>query len=153
MKYIILMLALVACKGPAGNQGISGSSCESTQVAPIAAQLGGVAITCPGYPVTFVSDGAQGSQGLTGATGAQGQTGATGAAGTPGTIITPVQFCQGTPSYPSTFLEYGLCIGGVMYGVYSTNGGFLAELPDGYYSSDGVGSSCNFTITGCTVSN
>jgi hypothetical protein len=61
--------------------------------------------------------------------------------------VTPVRFCQGfTPKYPSSFVEYGVCIGGDMYGVYSDNGGFLTELPPGEYSSEGISASCTFTI-------
>jgi hypothetical protein len=57
-----------------------------------------------------------------------------------------VQFCPGTPAYPSTFLEVGLVINNKVYGVYSTNGGFLTYLPPGNYTSNAVGSTCNFTL-------
>jgi len=91
--------------------------------------------------------GAPGATGSVGATGPQGEQGTAGANGANGTSITPIQFCAGfTPSYPGTFPEYGLCLGGVMYGVYSANDGFLAELPPGVYSSDGINASCTFTI-------
>lgn len=67
--------------------------------------------------------------------------------GAPGTVVTPIQLCAGfTPTYPSSFPEYAFCIGDKLYGVYSTNGGFMAELPPGNYRSDGVGASCVFTI-------
>lgn len=80
-----------------------------------------------------------------------GTNGPIGAPGNPGTVITLIPFCPGTTVYPSTFLEYGMCISGVLYGVYSTNDGFLAMLPNGNYSSNAIGSQCNFTITGCSV--
>jgi hypothetical protein len=66
----------------------------------------------------------------------------------------PVQFCgsTGVQSYPSTFNESGLCINQKVYAVYSANGGFLTYLPPGAYTSSGIGSSCNFTITtGCII--
>src|ERR1035437_8090771 len=76
----------------------------------------------------------------------------TGAAGSPGTVILPVQFCDGTPSYPSTFPEVGFCLDGKLYAVYSTNGGFMTEIPPGRYESNAVGSRCDFTVgEDCTV--
>lgn len=76
--------------------------------------------------------------------------------GAPGIDLTPltiVQFCPGTTGYPSTFSEIGVCIQGVMYGVYSAQGGFLTQLPPGLYSSVGINSSCQFTIgPNCAVS-
>ena len=96
--------------------------------------------------------GPKGEQGTQGSAGAQGIAGQNGLDGAPGTQIDVVQFCpNSTPTYPSTFPEYGLCIEGKLYGVYSANGGFLAELPDGTYSSNAVGSACTFTIRGCDV--
>jgi|ERR1035437_1580126 hypothetical protein len=81
-----------------------------------------------------------------------GATGAIGAAGTPGaagTVITPIQLCPSNfvPTYPSVFVESALCIGNHLYGVYSDHGGFLALLPPGNYSSNGINASCSFTIT------
>ena len=140
--------------------GLNGAGCSVASITdPTVAPNGGSVITCPDGTSSVVLNGAQGSKGQTGLTGATGATGATGGqgsqgqqgaqgvSGTPGTIITPVQFCSGfKQSYPSTFAESGLCIAGQMYGVYSANGGFLALLPPGEYSSDGINSSCNFTI-------
>jgi hypothetical protein len=106
--------------------------------------------------------GPQGPAGNTGATGSAGATGAPGAegpqgtAGTPGTAITVVQLCPASfvPSYPNTFPEQALCIDNVLYGVYSAQGGFLAELPPGTYSSDGINASCTLTVeANCEVSN
>jgi hypothetical protein len=96
--------------------------------------------------------GAQGQQGVQGEQGNVGPQGEVGPQGADGTSITVVKFCSQTASYPSTFPEVGLCINGSLFAVYSTNGGFLALLPNGTYSSNGVGSSCTFTVNGCTVS-
>ncbi len=94
--------------------------------------------------------GYQGAQGLPGLAGQS----VTGPAGSDGTIVTPVQFCPGTPSYPSTFIESGLCINGKIYAVYSANDGFLTYLPTGSYSSNAINSRCNFTVlSNCGVRN
>lgn len=90
--------------------------------------------------------------GCVGPKGDKGDMGSPGAPSTPGTVITPTQFCPGTPTYPSTFPEVGFCINNTMYAVYSTNGGFMTSLPDGRYESNAVGSRCTFTITNCVVS-
>jgi hypothetical protein len=98
----------------------------------------------------------QGPAGQTGSQGAPGLPGdsVTGPAGADGTQITPVQFCIGTPVYPSTFPETGLCINNQIYAVYSVNDGFLTLIPPGAYSSDGVNSSCNFTVLpNCQIQN
>jgi len=107
--------------------------------------------------LTLSACGKQGPQGSQGLIGPQGLTGSTGAAGAPGTNATPVtvvQLCSGcAPAYPSTFAESAVCLQGQLYGVYSANGGFLALLPPGAYSSDGINCSCSFTISaGCKVS-
>lgn len=89
--------------------------------------------------------GVSGPPGPAGNTGSSG-VGMVGPTGADGTIITPVQFCPGPSIYPSNFPEYGLLINGKVYGVYSANSGFLAYLPPGEYTSNAIGSSCNFTI-------
>lgn len=69
--------------------------------------------------------------------------------GPPGVDTTPVtvvKLCPGTTTYPSIFIEVAFCVGGKLYGTYSANGGFSTELPPGTYSSNAIGSSCNFTI-------
>lgn len=64
------------------------------------------------------------------------------------TPIVPVEFCKGiTPTYPSTFPEYGFNINGTIWAVYSANGGFLTKLTPGNYSSDGINASCNFNVS------
>lgn len=96
--------------------------------------------------------GPAGPQGSPGPKGSPGPTGPQGPAGANGTVITTVQFCPGTVSYPTTFPEFGLCINNTIFGVFSANGGFLAELPPGVYNSNAVGSSCTFTIgTNCKI--
>lgn len=134
-KFIIVSLIFInsACANydQTGPRGAPGGNCTVSNV------TGGSLVSCPDGTQTFVSNGLIGP---------------VGPAGSPGTLLTPVQFCPNvTPNYPSTFPEYGFCIEGKLYGVYSTNGGFLALLPDGTYNSNAVGSSCTFTITGCTV--
>lgn len=114
---------LTACRGPQGDQGNTGAS------------------------------GSQGQQGVAGVNGSNGTDGVNGTNDTNATPVTVVQFCPNvTPSYPSTFPEYGICLQGQLYGVYSANDGFLALLPPGVYSSNAVGSSCTFTIlANCVV--
>jgi hypothetical protein len=97
----------------------------------------GAQIMCPDGSVALITDGTNGINGTDGINGTN---------GTDATPVTTVQFCPGTPTYPSTFPEFGIIISGVMYGVYSQNGGFLAQLPPGKYYSNGIGSTCNFTI-------
>lgn len=95
-----------------------------------------------------------GATGATGETGATGATGAQGQAGINATPITIVQFCPGTPQYPSVFPEIGLCLNNHIYAVYSANNGFLVILTPGLYQSNAIGSSCTFSVpaTGCTIS-
>ena len=86
--------------------------------------------------------------------GPQGGVGPAGVNGTNGVDANPVTFvklCNDTPSYPTVFVEYGICLQGKLYAVYSSNGGFLALLPNGNYNSNAIGSSCNLTVNGCTV--
>lgn len=93
--------------------------------------------------------------GPTGPVGPAGSTGAIGQTGVPGTAVTPVELCPASfvPSYPSTFPEYALCIGNSLYGVYSANGGFLALLPPGTYSSVGINATCTVVVgANCHVS-
>jgi hypothetical protein len=39
-----------------------------------------------------------------------------------------------------------LCINNSIYAVFSVNGGYLAEIVPGIYSSNAVGSACDFTV-------
>lgn len=102
----------------------------------------------------------KGDTGATGSTGSQGNVGpggGPGANGAPGQDATPVvaiQLCPSSfiPSYPNVFPESALCVGNNLYGVYSAHGGFLALLPPGVYSSNGINASCTFTVSaGCVV--
>lgn len=120
----------------------------SAPTCKVSAVSGGSLISCPDGSQQVVTNGSAGPQGLPGAIGANGS------AGVNATPITVVQFCAGDVSYPSSFPESGLCINNQLYGVYSSLGGYWTYLPPGVYASNGVGVSCNFTITsGCNVSN
>lgn len=92
-----------------------------------------------------------GPQGIPGKDGQPGIAGLPGNAGLPGSKVTFVEFCTEVTNYPSTFPEYGLCIDGQVYAVYSANGGFGVLLPDGNYNSNAINSACNFTLVGCMV--
>lgn len=131
---LVMMAALVtivaACRGPQGVQGPLGNT---------------------GHAGTNGQDGSNGTNGTDGHDGATGPQGPQGPAGHDGTVITPVKFCSETASYPSTFPEYGFCINGSIYAVYSANDGFLTIIPDGTYHSNAVGSACTFTVSGCTI--
>lgn len=86
--------------------------------------------------------------GQTGATGSQGSAGTNGVDATP---VTLVQLCPGVSNY-GTFIEVALCLGGTkLIGVYSQNGGFATVLANGSYTSNAIGSACNLTVNGCTV--
>jgi hypothetical protein len=125
----VIMVTTLGCnfKGRQGDPGIDGASpiVKTSPADVIECPNGGVEVSVNGN-VTVICNGQNGQ---------------------PGTQVTMIRFCPNvTPSYPSTFPEYGFCIDNNMYGVYSTNGGFLSLLPPGLYISNAVGSSCNFTI-------
>lgn len=127
-------IGLPGASGPQGNPG--SSPVITTQPAGNQACLnGGLLILSNGTPIGVVCNGQNG------------------AAGQNLTPITIVQFCAATTTYPSTFSEIGYCIGGQLYGVYSQNDGFESYLPPGTYSSNGINSSCTFTIgQNCSIS-
>jgi hypothetical protein len=114
---------------------------------------GGTIVVVNGYPYT-ICNGLAGASGSPGSVGPAGPVGEPGLPGLNATPVTTVRFCpSNTAVYPTTFPEYGICLGGQLYGVYSANGGFLALLPPGAYSSDGINDSCTFTIkANCVVS-
>jgi predicted small lipoprotein YifL len=125
MITVLMALTLAACgkQGPAGSPGAQGPK------------------------------GDKGDQGDVGSPGMPGQDGSDGQPGAPGTVVQFVQLCPGTPSYPSTFIEYAVCVENKLYAVYSANGGFLTYLPPGAYQSNAIGSACNFTVgANCQVS-
>lgn len=140
---ILTVFVLCGCvrglTGDAGAPGVDGGSCSVEAVLPnTGAPNGGALITCPSSQ-SLVLNGINGQDGV---------------AGSPGTVVTPVQFCPGTPVYPSTFIENGFCIEGQLYAVYSANGGFMVLLTPGEYSSNGINASCSFTVgANCAVSN
>lgn len=103
---------------------------------------GGVVLTV-GSQTSILCNGDIGPTGDVGPTGPQGTTGPD---GLDGTQITEVQFCPGDTTYPSQFNEIGFCIEGRLYAVYSQNGGFLTYVPPGTYTSNGINSSCTFTV-------
>lgn len=107
-------------------------------------------------------DGQQGIQGETGNPGAtgpvgpkgdQGDTGPDGRPGADGTLVTLIKFCpNAVASYPLVFPEYGICVNNQIYAVYSGNDGFLTIIPPGRYSSNAIGSACNFTVaSNCVI--
>jgi hypothetical protein len=139
MRYILMtiILILTACGEPItkGDDYWKAHQCNTTQGATSAT------VTCPDGSHATVSNGTAGSNGVTPII-------------PPQQVVTTVKFCPQTPSYPNTFVEYGICLNNQVWGVYSANGGFLALLPPGAYSSDGINSSCNFTIlANCVVKN
>lgn len=151
------------CNGSTGAPGQSIQGPAGTPAAPVVvspASLleclnGGIDISI-GTSISTVCNGLNGSTGGQGPIGTPGLPGATGPQGLPGTnstSISVVQFCPNVvPIYPTTFPEFALCIGNSLFGVYSTNGGFLAELPPGAYLSNAVGSTCNFNIgSNCSI--
>lgn len=154
--------------GKDGKDGRDGYSCSVTNVsANSVAPNGGAMISCEDGTNTLVLNGINGTNGINGRDGVDGQDGKDGVDGVdgqdgrdgingtngadgkdaaPGTIVQSVQFCSGVTSYPAKFNEVGFCVAGKLYAVYSANGGFMAEIPPGTYSSNGINSSCTFTV-------
>lgn len=122
LTVIAFAIVLTSCAGPAGLPGGDGAN-----------GING-------------SPGVTGPKGDTGPTGGTGPQGPTGAPGSNAAAVTIVQFCPGVPSYPSVFIEIGFCLNGQVYGTYSANGGFSTLLPPGAYTSNGIGSRCDFTL-------
>jgi hypothetical protein len=163
--FILLVLTIATLPGCAKVAGPAGANAAPTVVteqpaSPEQCPNGGVQVNI-GDTQSVICNGANGAPGATGSTGAagatgpQGQPGQNGINGTNATPVTTIQFCPGvTPTYPSNFPEYGICLSGNLYAVYSANGGFLALIPPGVYSSDGINASCDFTVrANCEVTN
>lgn len=139
------LLATGCTQAPKAKDGKDGLSPKAPVITTTPANAsecptGGVEVLVNMIVAGTVCNGLQGNVGAIGPTGTQ---------GVPGQDITPVsliQLCPGTPVYPTTFIEYGICVGNSLYGVYSANGGFLAYLPPGNYTSNGIGSNCDFSI-------
>ena len=106
-----------------------------------------------GIPGKDGADGVNGTNGSNGSNGTDGQDGLNGLNGADGTQIGVVVFCPGyAPVYPTVFPEVGMCINDKLYAVYSANGGFLAPIPEGRYSSNAIGSACTFNVgPHCTI--
>lgn len=123
---IFMMFGMVGCGLRDGQAGLNGA---------------------PGVKGDTGAVGATGPQGVPGPAGANGSNGTNGTNGADASPVTIVPFCPGfTATYPSVFPEYGICLQNQLYGVYSANGGFMALLPPGTYSSNGINASCTFTI-------
>ena len=140
MKRMIMLLACLmfagCCEvgrqgvaGPKGSPGLNGSNCTVTALGITnATPNGGSSIVCDDGSQSLILNGSNGLN------------------GTNGTVIQPTQFCPNVTSYSSTFSEVGFCIDGNLYAVYSANDGFLSLIPPGTYSSNGINSSCTFTV-------
>ncbi len=161
MKYLIVIVMLTACGGSRGAPGINGA------VGPTGANgFGLVALTLPTVPeqcpngghITFIAQDVYNSGVFDSAEPVESTfitcNGLDGAAGVDTTPVTEVQLCPNNPrtAYAATFSEVALCISDKLYGVYSTNGGFMTEIVPGTYSSNGINSSCTFAVgANCTV--
>lgn len=127
---VLGLLTLTACgqqgaqgiQGPPGNS--NGCSAQTISISSVAPN-GGSMIECSDGTSSLILNGSN---------------------GVPGSLGIPVKFCTGITTYPSTFIEVGFIIQGAIYAVYSANGGFLTQIPPGYYTSNAIGSSCNFTV-------
>lgn len=168
MYFVLLLLGCYpeqGIPGPAGPAGPPGLSLPAPSLSVLEASTqecadGGIVVSTTSYacasecvPQTTllpVCNGATGIQGMPGAT-IIGPPGASGPAGLNGTTITVVQLCPGMSTYPGVFVEDALCVDNELYGAYSIPGAFLTALPDGEYTSQGIGSACNLIITGCNV--
>ena len=143
-----------------GTNGTNGSSCSVTSLGKtVQTPNGGSLISCQDGTQSLVlngtpgTNGTNGTNGSNGANGSNGSNGSNGTNGTNGTVVTPVQFCSADKaSYPNTFPEVGFCIAGQLYAVYSANDGFLSLITPGTYTSNGINSSCTFTVSAnCAV--
>jgi hypothetical protein len=136
-------------RGATGARGTDGKGCKLTSIEPgTLLPFGGAMVECASSSV-LISNGRPGFNGADGRDGVDGQDGAPGA---PGTLSTIVNLCDGETTYPSKFVEVAVCFNNELYAVYSTNGGFFTKIPPGAYSSNAVGSKCDFTVLpGCEV--
>lgn len=119
--------SITGAVGATGSPGVSPGACV------VAATASGATVTCPGSTPVQISNG------------------------TSPTPVTAVQFCPGyTTTYPNTFAEQGICLSGILYGVYDggANDVFLSPLPPGEYESTSTGAPCDFNVVaGCTITN
>lgn len=148
MKVFILLMTsvfLFGCGIPLGSTGILLLGPKGEDGQSIVGAKGDTG--APGQSIVGPKGdtGDKGDDGVAGNDGAKGDTGETGPKGEDGEIATVVQLCPGTSNY-GVFVETALCINNKLYGVYSIHGGFLTYLAPGNYSSNGVGSACNFSV-------
>lgn len=140
--FILASMLLSSCSGAKGDAGVAGLRGDIGPQGP--------AISIITTPASLLECPTGGTDILVGSNLFTICDGSTGAPGTPGANPTPIVFeqvCAGiTPSYPASFPEYIMNVGGQVYGVYSANSGFLALLPPGVYSSNGINASCTFTV-------
>ena len=144
----ITVLALASCgeqsfqpiAGPKGDKGDQGEKGDKGDQGDVGAQ------GLQGIQGIVGPQGIQGEVGPQGVQGVIGPQGIAGVDGAPGTVVTFVKFCNEVTNYPSTFPEYGLCVNNQIFAVYSANGGFGVVIPPGTYYSNGINSSCNFTV-------
>jgi hypothetical protein len=113
------------------------ASLPPSQSCTIKGVTNGAVINCPDGTTQTISDGVNGINGAS------------------ATSISMVEFCPTyVPQYPTVFPEYGICIQGSLYAVYSSQqmGTFLAYVPPGIYSSTSNSAACNFTVSSnCVV--
>ncbi len=103
--------------------------------------------------LNLVACGKTGPVGANGLKGDQGEVGPQGTVGQDGSNVSVVKLCPGETVYPTVFVEVAFCIDHKLYATYSEKGGFSTELPPGEYSSNAIGSRCNFTVgPECAVS-
>jgi hypothetical protein len=127
----IVILVLSGC-GQDNNPSFGYRPNDNCTVSTVNSPISGSLIQCPDGTSSFVSNGLNGTN----------------------PTIPIVQFCPGTTTYPSEFNEIGLCINSQIYAVYSINNGFLSMIPPGYYDSNAMNSTCNFTVlTNCVINN
>lgn len=150
LTLVAFMLTLGACQRPIENN-------YNYSTVPVSFQPA-TAAQCPSGGILLIING-RGTPVCNGATGPQGligETGGTGPQGLPGIDSNPisvVQLCPGVTTYPSVFVEVGVCFQNNLYAVYSTHGGFMTLIPPGNYTSNALGSQCNLTVgPNCAVS-
>lgn len=126
--YILILFMLVSCAAQPPRDGIDGKD--------------GVSIVGP-----------KGDTGEIGPIGNTGPSGPTGAPGQDASSVTPVPLCTGQTTYPTAFAEYGLCIGGSLFGVYwDRTNAWLTILPPGNYTSTSTSVPCTLTVSpNCVV--
>jgi len=136
---LLALIVLNSCgpkgdRGDVGPQGPQGPSCTVSTVLPsVSVPNGGALMVCPDTSQALIHNGTDGA---------------------PGTSVSMIKFCTGyTTTYPSSFPEYGTCVGGQLYGVYwDRTNAWEALVAPGYYSSTSTSAPCNFSVgANCTI--